>query len=96
MFIKKKPIASILLCGLTIGLCACSVEEVKEEPKISEQQSLCEHEWVEIECHLEPGNINYDIYCPKCQLETNVPYKEWNRIQADMEYKKGNIGNVKE
>ena len=88
IFIKKRLIASVLLCSLTIGLCACSIGEEKEETQISEEQSLCEHEWVEIECHLEIGNVNHDIYCPKCKLETNASYEEWNRIQADMEYRK--------
>lgn len=80
----KKFLICILTC-FVFGLCSCSTAE--EKPQQTEQQLRCEHEWIEINCNLDIGNVTYDIYCPKCQLETNVRYKEWNRIQADMEYR---------
>lgn len=88
---KKKHLICTLLC-LIFVLCGCSVAE--EKPQLNEQQLQCEHEWAEIDWHAEIANdgsgVTYDIYCPKCQLETNVSYKEWNRIQVDMDYQNNN------
>lgn len=85
---KKVILACILLCFMFV-LFSCSIGE---KPQQNEQQLQCEHEWVELTWR--PGwysngdGVSYDIYCPKCQLESRVTYTDWKRIQADMEYKK--------
>ena len=81
---KKKYLISILLC-MMLGLFGCATEE---EPQLTDSQLLCEHEWVEVDKFYDrgAGDIMYAIYCPKCKSEMNVVYKEFNKIQADMEY----------
>lgn len=80
----------MLMCVL---LCLLVFYGGEEKPQPNEQQIQCEHEYVEISWHAEicsdGSGVSYDIYCPKCQWETKVSYKEWNRIQVDMEYRKG-------
>ena len=90
---KKKILVCVLSC-FVLGLCGCgdiNVGEEKEKPQPNEQQIQCVHEYAEIGWNIEDcadgSATSYDIYCPKCQLETTVSYKEWNRIQADMEYR---------
>ena len=87
----KKYLIYILLC-LSLVLCGCSTcNVVEEKPQPNAQQLQCEHEWVEINWGITNGDgIIYDIYCPKCQFETTAGYKEWNKIQADMEYRNNN------
>ena len=82
---KKRILASILLC-MMLGLLGCATEE---EPQLTDNQLLCEHEWVEVDkfYDLLEGEIMCSIYCPKCKLEMNVTSKEFNKIQADTEYK---------
>ena len=84
----KKKISVCLLC-FVLGLCGCNL--IEEKPQPNEQQLQCEHEYVEIAWDInscgDGSATTSDIYCPKCQWETTVSYKEWNRIQADMDYK---------
>ena len=92
---KRKILVFIILCFMVcLGLYACAL--IKEnpqqpEPQPNEQQLQCEHEYAEIGWSIascsDGSGTSYDIYCPKCQWETTVSYKEWNRIQADMNYK---------
>lgn len=81
-----------MFCGIAILFILC-VATGEEKPPITEEQLQCNHEWTEIDWHAEIASdgsgVTYDIYCPKCQLEEKVSYKEWNRIQADMNYEKG-------
>lgn len=75
----KKQLVYIILC-LMIGLCGCN------------KQSRCYHEWniigLDIGFNENNSGIIYDIYCPKCELEQNVSYKEWNKLQLEMQNKK--------
>lgn len=90
---KKKILICVLFTFCTISLCGCDVPEWigKEKQQPNEQQLQCEHEWVEIDWHAQMAadgsGVIHDIYCPKCQLETNVSSKQWNRMKADMNYK---------
>lgn len=85
---KKKYLIHLLLC-LTFVLCGCNI--VEEKPQQNAQQLQCEHEYVEIGWDInscdDGSATTVDIYCPKCQWETTVSYREWNRIQADIEYR---------
>lgn len=89
----KKYLISVLLCVMFV-LCGCESVEESKEPQQTEQQLQCEHEWVEIAwdvtSYSDGSGVGYDIYCPKCHIEKNVSSKEWNRIQADMDYKNSN------
>ena len=92
---KKKILAVVLGLTLCFGMTGCtSSDDLAASNILNEQQSKCEHEYKEIDCHVQSysdgSNGGYDIYSPKCEYETNVSYKEWNKIQADMEYKKEN------
>lgn len=58
-------------------------------PEVSPEQQICEHEWTEVDWYTKGMEVVVTIYCPKCKLETNVNLKEWKKIQADVEYKKG-------
>lgn len=84
---NKKYLMCILLCVMFV-LFGCTAEE---EPRLTEEQLSCEHEWVEIAYHVmsysDGSGVGYDVYCPKCHLEEGMSSKEWNRTQADMEYK---------
>lgn len=90
---KKKFLSICIFTCFVFGLCGCDVPKFigEEKPQPNEQQLQCEHEYVEIAWdinHCADGSATTtDIYCPKCQWETTVSYKEWNRIQADMDYK---------
>lgn len=84
-FIKYFLIGT-LVCFIMI-LSGCESQSQTNES--TDEQLQCEHEWVEIDWnHTLSNGVVYDIYCPKCQLETTASYKEWNRIQANMEYEK--------
>ncbi len=92
---KKKILAVALGLTLCFGMIGCtSSDDLAASNITNEQQSKCEHEYKEIDWHVQSysdgSNIGYDIYCHKCEYETNVSYKEWNKIQADIEYKKEN------
>ena len=54
----------------------------------NEYQERCIHSWTEVDSHIEGTTVYHDIYCPKCKLEKTVTNKEWNKIQADMNYQK--------
>lgn len=92
---KKKILAVVLGLALCCGMTGCTESDDLANSNIpNEKQSNCEHEYREIDWHVQSysdgSNVGYDIYCPKCEYETNVSYKEWGKIQADMEYKKEN------
>lgn len=92
---KKKFVAVIFGLALCFGITGCTAsDDLTTSNILNEQQSNCEHEYKKIGVHLQSyldgSNVGCDIYCPKCKYETNVSYKEWNKIQADMEYKKEN------
>lgn len=73
----------VLLC---LVLCGCS-----KKPQLNEQQSKCEHTWVEISWDFKIiGSSSYDIYCPKCKLEMKVSPKQWKKILADMNHRNSN------
>lgn len=86
---KKKILICVLSCFI-FGLCGCGIKIGEEKSQPNEQQIRCEHEYVEIDWSVEycvdGSNTSHDIYCPKCQWETTVSHKEWNKIQADMDY----------
>ena len=91
---KKKLLLICILICLVFNLCGCDTSchlSESQEPQPNEQQLQCEHEYAEIGWSItscsDGSGTSYDIYCPKCQWETTVSYKEWNRIQADMNYK---------
>jgi len=47
----------------------------------------CKHEWVVVDSYsIITGVLTHVIYCPKCKSEQRISVKEWNKIQADMEY----------
>lgn len=76
-----------IVLTIVLGLALCFVIAVNTISNIpNEQQSKCEHEYKVIARYGD----TCDIYCPKCKYETEVSSKEWNKIQADMEYKKEN------
>lgn len=78
----------ILLCLI---LCGCSVAEENSQPI---HHSKCEHEWVEVALNWRLlGDLSYDVYCPKCELEIEVSPKQWTIIQANMEYRNNNNNN---
>ena len=54
----------------------------------NEYQEICIHSWTEVDSHIEGTTVYHDIYCPKCKLEKTITNKEWNKIQADMNYQK--------
>ena len=92
---KKKILAVVLGLTMCFGMTGCTENDDLANSNIpNEKQSNCEHEYREIDWHVQSysdgSNVGYDIYCPKCEYETNVSYKEWGKIQADMEYKKEN------
>lgn len=92
---KKKILAVVLGLTLCLGITGCAVGDDSITSNIpNEKQSNCEHEYREISWYVQSysdgSKSGYDIYCPKCEYETNVSYKEWGKIQADMEYKKEN------
>lgn len=62
--------------------CTDSLSEAKKK----EESTECNHQWIEIETSSD-GAI-HTIYCPACESEKEVDSKEWNKIQADIEYQK--------
>lgn len=78
---KKKILAILFGLILCFGMAMNTISNIPNE-----QQSKCEHEYKVIARYGD----TCDIYCPKCKYETEVSSKEWNKIQADMEYKKEN------
>lgn len=92
---KKKILAVVLGLTLCFGMTGCGINNDSTTSNIpNKKQSKCEHEYKEIHWYIQScsdgSESSYDIYCPKCGYETNVSSKEWNKIQADMEYKKEN------
>ena len=92
---KKKILAVVSGLTLCFGMTGCTAsDDLTTSNILNEQQSNCEHEYKKIGLHLQSyldgSNVGCDISCPKCKYETNVSYKEWNKVQVDMEYKKEN------
>lgn len=55
------------------------------ELELTVEQQQCEHEWTLVDVDLWLDD-DYYIYCPKCELEDVVTYKEWNKIRVDQNY----------
>lgn len=76
----------VLILLLCFCLCGCGTVE----KQLNEQQVQCEHEWTVLyHIFLDMQGNDICIYCPKCELEKNLKYKEWRKIQVDTEYKNG-------
>lgn len=86
-----KKVLMIVFGIISLGMVGCTKVD---NPQPNEQQINCDHEYTAVSwrpgSYSDGSNSGYDIYCPKCKWETKVSYKEWNKIQADMEYKKEN------
>lgn len=75
---------TMLFTVYLIFCCSFSLKEKLDNRTTSSKD--CEHQWVEVETSSD-GAI-YTIYCPACKSEKEIDGKEWNKIQADIEYQK--------